>query len=1018
MTREKKSNTLYLVDGTAQLFRAYFAIRNLHNADGMATNAIFGFTKILKKLLRDEQPAYIAVAFDLPGKVFRHDTFPEYKANRPPAPEDLHHQVPYVKQICQLLGIKILEEERFEADDLMATYTRLATESGFEVVIVSSDKDLLQMVGPGVKVLNPSKEILLDTEGVQAYFGVPPEHVLDAQGLMGDTVDNIPGVPGVGQKTAIAMVQTHGGLESVIARAGRFVALYDARDRLLQTIETAEKEAQLEAGTAREMGEAKTSLTERLQVMIEQDADAAMCERYRQLQERLVQTDFGTLTESVGQTGRSAVKAIKPIKKELKALDKGSARKSWYAINDHADQARLSRQLATLVIDAPAKFKVDQLVLAAADREGAAALFESLGFRGLAKEYAAAAVEETVVETAEEITDEPIVASNTQVAGRYETVLCTDQLREMVEACRQVGRFAIDTETDGLDPMRARLVGISMAVVAGHGWYLPLGHHYLGVPDQLALGEVVAILGPLLADPDVGKIGQNFKYDAHILRRHELPVSGWLLDTMVAAFLIDAGRSSFSMDQLAESYLGHTTIKYSDVAGKGKKQVTLDAIPIERVAEYAAEDADITLRLAAVLEPELEASGLIELYRTLDGPVLPLLERMEATGILIDTELLSHMSSEMGSGLERARGEIHRLAGVDFNVDSPKQLREVLFDRLGLQSGRKTTKSKVASTDARTLEALAGDHEIVRCIMDYRELAKLKSTYVDSLPKLVNPETGRVHTSYHPTGAATGRLSSSDPNLQNIPARTEAGLKIRSAFIPEAGYLFLASDYSQVELRVLAHLTGDVDLIAAFKAGEDIHRFTAAKISAVPMDEVTDEMRRRSKAVNFGILYGMSETRLAQEQGISRADAHTFIEAYFERFSSVRGYIQSIREEAIQNAVVKTLFGRRRPFPQLHRRLNRGLQEQALRAAVNTTIQGTAADLMKLAMLRVDEALSEARLDARILLQVHDELLFEVPAAQLEETSRVVKRAMEHVHQLAVPLVVDQKTGANWSDVT
>jgi DNA polymerase-1 len=566
--------------------------------------------------------------------------------------------------------------------------------------------------------------------------------------------------------------------------------------------------------------------------------------------------------------------------------------------------------------------------------------------------------------------------------------------------------------------MRAKLVGISMAWAPRQGVYIPVAHAYLGAPEQLALAEVREILAPLLADPSVSKVGQNLKYDSHILRRHGMPVVGWTLDTMVAAFLLEPDRPTFNMDSLAAFYLGHETIKYASLVGTGVRQLTLDQIDVERVTRYAAEDADVTLRLADLLAPKLEEAGVEEVWRTIDGPTLPILERMEATGIKVDVAALAELSKEMDALLDQERRAIHGLAGGSFNVDSPKQLREVLFGALKLKPGKKTAKSGEFSTDAATLEELAEHHEIARRLLSYRELAKLKGTYVDTLPTLVNPETGRVHTSYHPTGAATGRLSSSDPNLQNIPARTPIGLRIRSAFVPDDGCVFLASDYSQVELRVLAHLCGDVALQAAFRAGEDIHRVTAAKVFGVDPALVTDDMRRRAKAVNFGILYGMSEARLARDQGMTRQDAHDFIEAYFDRFKSVKAYIEGVRAEAMREGQVRTLFGRVRSFAVLKRRAHRGEIEQALRGAVNTTIQGTAADLMKLAMQRVARVLDDGGLRARLLLQVHDELLLEVPRAELDIVKDRVRDAMEHVHPLSVPLSVDQKAGGDWREVT
>jgi DNA polymerase-1 len=962
---------LYLIDATAQMFRAYFAVRGLTTSSGMPTNAIFGFTSMLRKLIGEENPTHVAAAFDLPGEVFRHERYPEYKANRPPAPEDLNVQMPYAKRICEVLGVTVIEREEYEADDLIATYASRGREEGYEVVVVASDKDLLQLVGEGIEVLNPAKELRLDASGVEESFGVHPHLVCDVLGLMGDSVDNIPGVPGVGAKTALSIVKTYGDLEPVIARAGRFVELFDARDELLGKLGD-------ESWDARRFTDALASF-------VEEEADEEIGNRY------------GAIAKLV-EAGDP-----KPLKKELKGMERGSSRRIWYAIWEHAEQARLSKELTILCKDVPVELKPEALALREIDRAEAHALFKSLEFGRL---------------TAEFETEEGVEKTAAAEEHLYETIFDNKRLEELAKECRKAEEFAVDTETDGLDPMSAKLVGISISHSEGKAAYIPLGHDYLGAPEQLKLKLVRKILGPLLADAKLPKIGQNLKYDAHILRRHGMPVEGWGLDTMVAAFLLNSSRSSYSMDSLAEEYLGHTTIKYSDIAGTGAKQVTLNQVDVEKVSEYACEDADITLRLARDLAPRLDSSGLRELYDTIDGPLLPLLERMEAHGIRVDTGILSSMSEEMEGSLKGAEKEIHKLAGGEFNVDSPKQLREVLFDKLGLKPKRKTAKSKVPSTDARTLEELAGEHDIARRILEYRELAKLKGTYVDALPRLVNTETGRVHTSYHPTGAATGRLSSSDPNLQNIPVRKEAGRRIRSAFVPQEGHLFLASDYSQVELRVLAHLADDEELIAAFRAGEDIHSYTASKVFGVAQDLVSDGMRRSAKAVNFGILYGMSERRLAREQGMAIKEARGFIESYFERFASVRGYIDGVREQALRDAAIRTLFGRIRYFPQLHHKVNRAVQEQALRAALNTTIQGTAADLMKMAMLKVDEELRWGGFEARILLQVHDELLLEVPEAEMDEVGGVVRAAMEGVHALEVPLAVDQKCGDSWLAVT
>jgi DNA polymerase-1 len=985
---------LYLIDGTSQLFRAFFAIRGLTNAEGLPTNAVFGFTSMLRKLLNEEKPEYVGVAFDLEGPTFRHERFADYKAHRPPLPEDLIPQFSLAKQVCEGFRIPVLELPGYEADDLIATYARLAKEAGYEVVVVASDKDLLQLVSDRITVLNPSKDLRLDAAGVAEQFGAPPERVIDVLGLMGDAVDNIPGVPGVGEKTALSLVATYGDVETIVGRAERFVTAWEAKDALGEVLST---------GTDSPKA-ARDAFQSRAEALLEVEKDAD------------VRTRLGEVLSGVRKVlDLSALppKEKKSLVKSLKDLDKGSQRRVWEAIAQNAEQARLSRELATVDTAVPVTFDPEALHHDPPDREKLSVLFKSLGFRSLTAEFTGDGAAPADAEA-----DSAAADATPPDKGDYRTIATAEDLRVAVAACRAAPRIAVDTETDSADPMRAKLVGISLAWTDRQGVYIPVGHDYLGAPRQLALDEVLSILAPLLADPSVPKVGQNLKYDSHVLRRHGMPVAGWELDTMVAAFLLDPDRSTFNMDSLAATYLGHETIKYSSLVGTGAKQLTLNQIDVERVTDYAAEDADVTLRLAGVLGPKLREAGVEDVWRVIDGPVLPILVRMEAAGIKIDVTALRALSTEMEASLDAARREIHALAGRPFNVDSPKQLREILFVGLGLKPGKKTAKSGEYSTDASTLEDLLDQHEIARKLLEYRELAKLKGTYVDTLPELVNPETGRVHTSYHPTGAATGRLSSSDPNLQNIPARTSVGLRIRSAFVPEDGSVFLASDYSQVELRVLAHLCEDPGLTAAFVAGEDIHRVTAAKVFGVAPKDVTDEMRRRAKAVNFGILYGMSEARLARDQGLTRQEAHDFIAAYFDRFKNVRTYIEGVRAEATREGVVSTLFGRKRWFPQLRGRAHRGEMEQALRAAVNTTIQGTAADLMKLAMQRVERTLEDGGFRARMLLQVHDELLLEVPRGELSPVRDRVREAMEHVHPMRVPLLVDQKTGQDWREVT
>ncbi len=995
------SKTLYLLDGTAQLYRAYFAVRGLTTSQGFPTNALFGFTSMLRKLIAEERPTHLAVTFDLPGKTFRHERYPEYKANRPPTPDDMKQQAPYAGKICAALGVPVLSLEGYEADDLIATYTRLAREAGYDVVIVSSDKDLLQLVAPGVTALNPSKDLRLDPEGVAKHFGVAPGSVLDVLALMGDSVDNIPGVPGVGEKTALSIVSVYGDLEAVLERAARFVALYDARDRLLAAIEAVEKVDAVEETASREISAAAAAVTAALETFVAHEPDAVWAERLQPVREALATDEMADVAARTGQPGKIVIRPLRPVKRELKALDKGSAKKSWYAIASNAEQARLSRELASLNDRAPVEPTVDELELGEMNREEALELFRFLEF---------------TAQTAElEAGTNPVAAAKIHET-HYATLLDVEKLREAVAECREAGACALTWVSGPGDPLRAEPIGLALAWGDGKAAYLPLGHNYLAAPPVLPDEELAEQLGALLSDGSVAKHAHDLKTLDHLLRRRGWPVEGWGLDTKLAAFVLHSGRSNYALGTLAEKYLGRTLEQRENLTGTGAKRRGFDEVEVEAATRYLAAGADAVFDLAAKLRAELEESELARLYDEMEAPLLPLLARMERYGIRVDVDRLAAMSEEMERRLATLTSEIHDEAGREFNVDSPKQLREVLFDELGLKPGRKTAKSKVASTDAQTLEEL--DHPIAGLLLEYRELSKLKSTYVDALPRLVHPDTGRVHTSYQPTGAATGRLSSNDPNLQNIPARTDAGRRIRSAFVPADGMLFLASDYSQVELRVLAHLTGDEALTTAFRAGEDIHRYTAAQVFGVVPDLVTDQMRTGAKAVNFGILYGMSEFRLAREQGMTRTEAKRFIQTYFERFHSVRDYIESVREQALRDGAVRTLFGRVRWFPQLRQRISRVAQEQALRAAVNTTIQGTAADLMKLAMLAVDRELSSAGSHARVLLQVHDELLLEVPEDALEETAATVRRAMETVHPLSVPLAVDQKTGHSWEEVT
>ncbi len=893
--------TLYLIDGTYNIFRAYHATPKLTNSRGVPTNAVYAFTAMLRKLMKDERPTYMAVTFDTEKPTFRHEAFREYKAHRPPPPEDLIPQFGTVRRVCEALRVPALEKDGFEADDLMATLAEKARAAGHEAVIVTSDKDLFQVVGTAVRILNPHKgNLLMDASSVEEIFGVPPDHVVDVLALMGDASDNIPGVPGIGEKGAKEIVRRFGSLEEAMRASEEAFA-------------------------------------------------------------------------SLGRMGK----------------------KYWKALRDNADQALACRDLVTVRRDAPVDLDLAALKTLGPDRAAAHALFKELEFGSLIEEFAP---------TAE--------------GGLAHRVLTdASDLDAFLERCPADGVLSVDTETTSPDPMRASLVGIALCSRAGDAAYVPVGHTYLGAPTQIPIADALERLRPHLEDPRLPKVGQNAKHEIVVFRRHGVEIRGLAFDSMVASYLVDPSRRQHNLDVLARDYLGYKTVTYEEIAGSGAKQITLDAVDVETLARYAAEDAEVALRLRSVLEPKLVEMELDELYETLEMPLVPILAAMEMAGVRVDPAVLRPMAADLKREMDRLESEIHELAGTAFNINSPKQLGDILFEKLEMASRRKTAKSKARSTSQEVLEELAAEHALPGKVLEYRSLAKLKGTYVDALPLLINPETGRVHTSFNQTVTATGRLSSSDPNLQNIPARTELGRKIRAAFVPEPGCLFLAADYSQVELRVLAHMADDPEIQDAFREGEDIHRRTAAQIFGVMPALVTDAMRRQAKTINFGVLYGMGPVRLARELSISRKAASEFIEQYFASFPRVKAYMDSTVEGLQRDGYVTTLFNRRRYFPEI-RTHNRMLVQQALRAAVNTTIQGTAADIIKRAMIDVDAALKKERLKARIILQVHDELVLEVPENEIGRAAEVVKARMEGACALSVPLVADVKVGRSWMEVT
>ncbi len=882
---------LYLIDGSSYIYRAYFAIRHLSNSKGFPTNAVYGFVNMLLKVVREESPDHLAVVFDAKGPTFRKEIYPEYKANRAAMPEDLVPQIPLIKEAVRGFNMPVLEKEGFEADDIIATLAKRFAAQGMEITVVTGDKDLMQIVSERIRLLDTMKEKVSGLSEVAERFGGGPEKVVEVQALAGDSSDNVPGVPGIGEKTAVELIREFGTVEHLLSSLDR----------------------------------------------IKQPKRRENLERY-------------------------------------------------------AEQALLSKRLVTLRDDVPLDLDYEQFALSSPDREALTALFKEMEFPKLLQEFSC---------------DERTTGEG------YRGVLDEAELGRMIEVLRKAPRFAFDTETTSLDATRADLVGLSFAVTPGEAWYIPLDHRYLGAPEQLDRRMVLERLRPILESPEIPKIAQNAKYDLLVMRRAGIAVAGLSVDTMIASYLAQPAAKSHGMDNLAAELLGYKTISYSEVTGKGKKQIGFSEVEVEKAVVYAAEDADITLRLAQKLEPMVAEAGQEKLFREVEMPLVEILTDMEWTGVRIDPVFLGALSREMEVKLALLEKEIHQLAGGPFNIASPKQLGEILFERLKLPRGKKTKTGW--STDVEVLTVLAEENPVAARILDYRSLAKLKSTYTDALPRLVHPETGRLHTSFNQTITATGRLSSSEPNLQNIPIRTEEGGRIREAFVPAEGNLLLSADYSQVELRILAHLADDPVLKESFEKGEDIHRRTASEIFGVFPEVVDSEMRRRAKTINFGVLYGMSAFGLAKSLGIGRKEAQEYIDNYFARYPKVKGFMEEKVAEARANFYVTTLLGRRCAVPEIHSK-NGAFRGYAERNAINYPIQGSAADIIKVAMVRIHERLAREGLKAKMVLQVHDELVFDVPEAELEQLRALVVEEMEGAVALEVPLVVDVGVGKNWRE--
>ena len=915
---------LILVDGSSYLYRAFHALPPLTNSKGLPTGAVKGVINMMRRLQKDYPESTLVVVFDAKGKTFRDDMYSEYKANRPPMPDDLRLQIEPIHNIIEAMGLPMLVIDGVEADDVIGTLAIQATAISQPVVVSTGDKDIAQLVNEYITLVNTMTNTVLDHDGVVEKFGVPPELIIDFLALLGDKSDNIPGVPGVGEKTALGLLQGIGGLDEIYQRLD-----------------------------------------------------------------------------------------------EVAGLDFRGAKNMAPKLEEHKELAYLSYLLATIKTDVEMPLNISQLHNQAPNQERLAELFDQLEFKSWVKELSAedsAARPSSAVgqidTPAVEIVVNPVQAN---IVKDYQIVLTEAHLEDWIKKIKAAELIAVDTETTSLDYMIADLVGISVAVEPGEAAYIPFGHDYLGVPEQLSRELVLAAVKPLLEDPGIKKVGQNLKYDMSIFAQHGIALQGIEFDTMLESYVLDSVATRHDMDSLAEKYLGEQTIKFADVAGKGLGQLTFNQIALEIAGPYAAEDADITLRLHQVLWPQVSAhTSLGKVFTDIELPLVPVLSRIERTGALVDDTLLFQQSQELALRLAELEREAWDLAGQEFNLASPKQLGDILFTKLEIPILKKTAKG-APSTKEEVLQELALDYPLPKVLIEHRGLAKLKSTYTDKLPVMINRTTKRIHTSYNQSGTATGRLSSSDPNLQNIPVRNAEGRRVRQAFIPAEGSKMVAADYSQIELRIMAHLSEDPSLLAAFAAGQDIHRATAAEVFSTHPEQVTIDQRRSAKAINFGLIYGMSAFGLAKQLNIGRKQAAEYIDTYFDRYPGVLNYMNSVRSSAAEAGYVETYFGRRLYLPEINSR--NGMRRQAAeRTAINAPMQGTAADIIKLAMISVDDWLQNSDLRSVMIMQVHDELVLEVPEDELQVVSEGLMQRMESAATLKVPLLVDVGVGNNWDE--
>jgi DNA polymerase-1 len=1005
---------LFLVDGSSYIFRAYHALPPLtRKADGLPVGAVSSFCNMLYRLLKEAkktgagvEPTHLAVIFDASGETFRNEIYDQYKAHRPEPPEDLRPQFGLIREATRAFNVACVEQKGFEADDLIATYATQARAAGADVTIVASDKDLMQLIEPGVVMLDTMKDKRIGADEVLEKFGVTPDKVVDVQALAGDPVDNVPGIPGIGIKTAAQLINDYGDVETLLARAGE-IKQPKRRQSLIDHAEAARISLRL------------VTLDRAVPVTTPiEDLAVASIDVVR-LVAFLKAMDFNSLTRRVAEATGAVAEEITPAVVPVTHWPPGGAGGET-AVPPPPALGRVGEEApSTGSAEDGARTPSDPAAPGHLPREGGG---NTAVVGGLD-----AASDTSLVGTPAALAAARANAAHGPIdTSTYETVSTLERLNQWIAAAREAGVVAFDTETTSLDALQAELVGFSLAVTPGEACYVPLAHRAGGgglfddglTEGQIPAAQAIAALKPLLADASVRKVGQNLKYDALVLSQYGVEIVGFD-DTMLMSYALDAGRGGHGMDELSKTWLGHTPIAYKEVAGSGKSAVTFDRVAIDKATAYAAEDADVTLRLWRLLAPRLAAEGMTTVYETLERPLVDVIVAMERRGIAIDRQMLARLSGDFAQGMARLEAEITELAGESFNVGSPKQLGDILFGKMGLPAPKKTATGAWA-TGADVLEDLAGQgHELPRKVLDWRQISKLKSTYTDALPSFENPRTKRVHTSFALAATTTGRLSSSEPNVQNIPVRTEEGRKIRRAFVATPGHLLISADYSQIELRVLAHIAEVPALRQAFADGVDIHAMTASEMFGVPVAGMDPMIRRRAKAINFGIIYGISAFGLANQLGIAREEAGAYIKKYFERFPGIRDYMEWAKGEAKAKGYVTTIFGRRAHYPGIADR-QAAVRAFNERAAINAPIQGSAADVIRRAMIRMDAALTEAKLDAEMLLQVHDELIFEVPEGQVEATIPVVKRVMEGAAEpavkLRVPLVVDARAAANWDE--